>query len=81
MQEKKVKYIAKLPRLIFIYGIYAVICHIAMVILYCNYLITVQPVVIEKLFFQLFEYSIMSLVIVVLGGIVTNISIRQNKKA
>ena len=81
MQEKKREYIANLPRLIFIYGIYTVICHIAMVMLYCNYLSTIEPVVFEKLFFQLFEYSVMSLLIVISGGFIADISTKQNKKA
>ena len=81
MHQKKNKYIAKIPRLIFIYGIYAVICHIALVVLYCNYLSALQPVIIDNLFFQLFEYSVMSLVIVISGGLIADISIKQNKKA
>ena len=77
MKQNNKKYISRASRAVFIYGIYTTICHIFLSALYCDHLSKTQPIVFEKLFFTLLEYSVISLVIVVAGGLLVDISIKQ----
>ena len=77
MKQNNKKYITRTSRLIFIYGIYSIICHIFLSALYCDHISKTQPLIFERLFFTLFEYSLVSLVIVVVGGLLVDIYIKQ----
>ena len=77
MKQNNKKYISRLSRSVFIYGFYAIFCHIVMSALYCDYICKTQPFIFERLFFTILEYSLVSLVIVVAGGLLLDISIKQ----
>ena len=77
MKQNNKKYISRLSRSVFIYGFYAIFCHIVMSALYCDHISKTQPLIFERLFFTLFEYSLVSLVIVVVGGLLVDIYIKQ----
>ena len=77
MKINNAKRLSKPARLIFFYGLYSVLCHIFISAVYCDYISGIQPIIFESLFFNLFEYSVISLVIVIAGGLLADISTKQ----
>ena len=79
MTGKYKQYINSAPILLLIYGVFAVLCHMAFVFLYAQYLCLFEVHIFEKIFFELFEYTLMSLLLIILGSFLTFIVIKKRE--
>ena len=79
MTGKFEQYIKSAPMLMLIYGIFAVLCHMAFVFLYAQYACSVELHIFDKLFFELFEYTIMSLLLIILGSFLAFLTIKKSE--
>ena len=81
MNSKNKQYISHLSYKVFIYGIYAVLCHAAAIWVYSDYLCRTSSHVFLRIFLPLFQYSLMSFALVIAGGLLCDIVVKRSKKA
>jgi len=80
MINKKKNYISKAAYSVLVYGMYLVICHLAFSILYSQYLMSIQPTIFIKTFSGLFEYTLMSILLIVAGSFLIEFGTKEIKK-
>ena len=80
MTSKIEQYIISMPILMLIYGLFAVLCHMAFVFLYAEHLCSIELHIFDKLLFELLEYSAMSLLLIVLGSFISAMIIKKRER-